>query len=92
MTKENQRKHEELKKMETRGVIIRIDPKTKDEYLSGHCLCPNTWHKVEIKDGIYYFGCQKCGCEAGWKDGKWTSGHMSPEGFLTDREIDSLLR
>jgi hypothetical protein len=88
---EKQKKHAELEKMTNRQVIIRIDPKTKEEYLSGHCVCPNTWHRVSIVDGHPYFGCSRCGCEASFIGGKWTTGTITPMGFMSDKEVAQAL-
>lgn len=88
--KDFNQKLKELEIMVTREVIIREDIKTKEPYLSGHCVCPNTWHRVKIVDGKPFFGCSVCGCSAVFINGKWITGYMSPNGFISDKELQEL--
>jgi hypothetical protein len=87
--KEYNQKLKELEPMTNNQIIIRDDPKTHEPYLSGHCVCPNTWHKVEIVDHNPFFGCSECGYSASFIDGKWKPGSMTPVGFISDEELQT---
>jgi hypothetical protein len=84
--KEYNQKLKELEPMMNKQIIIREDTKTHEPYLSGHCVCPNTWHRVEIVDGEPFYGCNQCGCNAAFIDGAWIVGSMTPNGFISNKE------
>jgi len=90
--KEYNQKLKELEPMTTNQIIIREDAKTHEPYLSGHCVCPNTWHKVEIVDHNPFFWCSECGYSASFIDGEWTTGCMTPAGFISDKKLNKIMR
>lgn len=89
--KEYNQKLKELEPMTNRQVIIREDKKNHEPYLSGHCICPNTWHKVEIVDNKPFFGCSRCGCHAAFVGGVWVVGSMTDMGFISDKELNEII-